>query len=1162
MSDRQITAVVLLSGSTTAATHRALFTSLTSQTRPADRTVVLTSSDLSADVLEAVEADAASGDVHQILPVSAALGRAGAFGEALELLAQRDRDETAGDENSGHESTGGDGTGPDGDESMRADRSEAASEHGPDRARPSGRRARDVDSAAVEKERDRRAEDLSRVPLRLREDSYRSGRRVGPATDTTGESWLWFVLDGATPGLDALEQELAIVESSPNTAVVGTKRVRQVAPDADSSTGDSLAADHLPTGAPLEEDLTAESADALVDVGLTLTHGGRIITGVDAGEIDQRQADWRRDVLAVPLPGMLVREQTLREVGGLDPDLPAPWAEIDLCRRVWRSGERVAVQAAARVLHPLPTRPRLERLQEQRTGQLLVLLKHRSLLHGLLTLLLLPLETLLRMTGAIAASAPRVALMELRAAAGVLPRLGRVLSRGRADRRRARVPPGRLAPLYLPRGASMRRWLDDTWSRLFADDDRQRQIRHTTWGVAGTRHGLEDADYGRHIVWTGVVALMATVLGLFALRTIFGRGELTGPGLRSIPEHWADLWGAAWATWIPGGLGERGPGDALVRLLGHLPLNGSTVVEFLIFAAVPVSALFAWWASGAITRAVGARLVITSIWALAPSLVSALAVGAWPLLLVHMLLPLLALAVGRAIGLPHKVSQASVSAGAAGGLTLLVIGAVQPVLVLLCAVALVLVAIAAPGRRKRLLWVLLPSLALHAPYLPTYLGHPGTLLAVSGVPPTAGTATSLDLIGLWPVAPGLSELLVPLVGSTAAMLLPLLPVAPVVLGALVSPLLAGAAGRVGRFSVLMTAVGLLALLVARGTWTAVVGEHAVTPALHGLLSAILLLLSVGAAATFDASARRESGDGRSRRLFTGVLGTVVAAACVVTVAGWALLLPGQLRLERVEGGEAPAAAADQGRTDARARVLVLSQQEDGAVDARLVVQGGDSVIQHAVLADARHVDTAAAGESVDADPASAALRSDVARMLSTGSAPASSDAQESPVAHLAVAYVVVQGAPTAQSDLMGILDSSTVLEKVTEGTRGGMWRVIDSAPRAVVTGGSETIPLSSGVVRAEGEIPAAQEERTVVLSERFDSQWRATLDGTELVPLEVDGWAQGFTVPAGADGEIDVHRDQPLRLLWQLLLYSATALTALISIPWRVRSRTAEEMYG
>ena len=50
------------------------------------------------------------------------------------------------------------------------------------------------------------------------------------------------------------------------------------------------------------------------------------------------------------------------------------------------------------------------------------------------------------------------------------------------------------------------------------------------------------------------------------------------------------------------------------------------------------------------------------------------------------LLPLLALCIGRAIGLPHKVSQASVSAAAGGGLLLLIIGAVSPVLVLLALV--------------------------------------------------------------------------------------------------------------------------------------------------------------------------------------------------------------------------------------------------------------------------------------------------------------------------------------------------------------------------------------------------------------------------------------------------------------------------------------------
>ncbi|WP_299304557.1 hypothetical protein [uncultured Brachybacterium sp.] len=1143
MSDRHITAVVLLSGTTTSRTHDALRVAMSAQTRQPERIMVVAPTGLPEDVSDAIARGLGDGTIDEILPISASLSRAGAI---RELLARS----TGGRDDTDELPDRGADSGQDPEPAGVAERDEPTERATrPSTSRPSRRRARVVDSVAVERERTQRAEDLAQVPLRLREEPSRSGRRAAAADGAAGESWLWFVVDGATPGLDALERQLEVVERSPNTAAIGAKRVRQV------EDGDDLP-------------LTAESADALVDVGLTLTHGGRIITGVDPGEIDQGQADWRQDVLAVPLPGLLVRELTLREVGGLDPDLPAPWAEIDLCRRIWRSGERVAVQASSRVLHPSPTRPLLERLQEQRTGQVLTLLKQRRLLHALLTLVLLPLETLLRMLGAVAASAPRLALMELRAALAVLPRARRVLARGRGDRHRARVPRGRLAPLYLPRGEGMRRWVDDTWSRLFADDDRRRRIRYTTWGIAGTRHGLEDADYGRHIVWTGVVALAATILGLFALRGLFGRGELTGPGLRPLPESWDALWAAAWSSWIPGGLGERGPGDALLRLLGHLPPGGGLLIEILLFAAVPLSALLAWWASGAITRAVGARLVITTVWALAPSLLTALAVGAWPLLLVHILLPLLALALGRAIGLPHKVSQASVSAAAAGGLLLLVIGAVQPVMVLLAAAALVLIAIAAPGRRRRLLWVLLPSLALHAPYLPSYLGHPGTLLAVAGVPPTGATASSLELAGLWPVAPQVQELLVPLVGETAALLLPLLPIAPVALAALCSPLLTGAAGRAGRFSALLAALGLLTVLLARGTWTGTAAGHLSTPPLHGLLSVILLALAIGAAATFDGLARRQEHDSRSRRAATGLVGAVVALACLATVAGWTLVLPGQLRLERTEWGQVPAAAADQGRTEARSRVLVLTGEDDGTVRAELVVHGGDTVIQHAAIADARDVATVVDGRVVDDDPASAALRDTVAGMLSGGESQADTGAQGAEdaaartAAPLAIAYVVVPGDPSQEQELMRTLDSSTQLEKVTESPRGGLWRVVDAEPRALITGGAAPLPLASDVIEASGAIPADDAERTVILSERFDGEWRATLDGHELVPVEIDGWAQGFLVPAGAEGVLDVHREQPLLLLWQLLLYGAVALTALLAIPWRVRTRTVEEMYG
>ena len=1109
-----MTAVVLLSGATTAATQAALGAALSGQTRRPDRVVAVVPSEIDAEVRSALEAEVSRGEVDRLLDVPASVSRAGAVQEALDQLVAR------------HE---------------RTEDPVGAAEPAPSRRRGArgGRRAREVDSGAVERERTQRAEDLARVPARLREESYRSGRRAGHAEGAEGQSWLWFLEDPEIPALDALEQELASVEASPTTAVVGAKRVRHAEQDSE-----------LP--------LTAEAGDALVDVGLTLTHGGRIISGVDPGEIDQGQADWRQDVLAVPLPGMLIREQTLRELGGLDPELPAPWAEIDLCHRVWRSGERVAVQSGARVLHPHPTRPLLERLRDQRTGRLLVVLKHRSFLHALLTLVLLPLETLLRMAGALIASEPRMAMMELRAVLAALPRLRGVLSRGVRDRRRARVPRRRLAPLYLPRGASLRRWIDDVGTRFFADDDRRRRIRRTTWGIAGTRHGLDDADYGRHIVWTAAVVLGAAVLSLVTLRGLLGRGELVGPGLRPVPDSAADRWAAAWSSWIPGGLGERGPGDALVRLLGHLPFDGSLLVEAIVLLAVPAAAITAWWASGAITRAVGARLVLTCVWALAPSLLAALAIGAWPLLAVHVLLPLLALAVGRAIGLPHKVSQASVSAAAAGGLVLLLIGAVQPVLVILAALVLVLVALAVPGRRRRLLWVLLPSLALHAPFLPTYVGHPRTLLAVAGTPAGSGTSAGLDLLGLWPVTPDVTAALPSWIGPVAGQVLVLLPVAPVLLGALLAPLLAGPAGRTGRLGLLGAAGVALAVLLARGVPTAAGDGALLTPPLHALLSAALLCLALGAAATFDALARREGGMGRARRLLTSTAGALTAAACLVTLVGGVVLLPGALQVERTGTGEVPAAAADQGRTDARQRVLVLSQDEDGGVRASLVVGGGDSVLQHSALADARDVEAVLRGTAADADAASAAVREDVAVMLSG----ASGAATDPGAADAAISYVVVQGDRQAQSGLMTALDGSPLLEKVTEGTTGGLWRVVDAAPRAVVVGGEAPAPLESGLIDAHGTLEASSAERTAVLSERHESGWRATLDGTELAATEVDGWAQGFTIPAGAEGELEIHREQPARLVWQLLLYGTTAVTALIAIPWRVRTRTAEEMYG
>src|SRR5699024_1267982 len=212
------------------------------------------------------------------------------------------------------------------------------------------------------------------------------------------------------------------------------------------------------------------------------------------------------------------------------------------------------------------------------------------------------------------------------------------------------------------------------------------------------------------------------------------------------------------------------------------------------------------------------------------------------------------------------------------------------------------------------------------------------------------------------------------------------------------------------------ALGMLAVLLSDRTAVAAADGELVPAAAHALLSAVLLGLAVGAAASFDALARRESHDGTGRRLVTGAVGVLAAAACLVSVTGWALLLPGQLRVDRAAGGVVPAAAADQGLTDARSRVLMLTEQDDGSVEAQLIVQGGDSVVQHAAIAGARDVDTVAAGEPIDADPAATALREAVAGLVSSAGGTAG---ERAAVSDLAVAYVVVRGDLEEQDQLMG-----------------------------------------------------------------------------------------------------------------------------------------------
>jgi hypothetical protein len=73
----------------------------------------------------------------------------------------------------------------------------------------------------------------------------------------------------------------------------------------------------------------------------------------------------------------------------------------------------------------------------------------------------------------------------------------------------------------------------------------------------------------------------------------------------------------------------------------------------------------------------------------------------------------------------------------------------------------------------------------------------------------------------------------------------------------------------------------------------------------------------------------------------------------------------------------------------------------------------------------------------------------------------------------------------------------------------------------------------------------------LVLAERADPAWRATLDGRPLRAVQ-DGWAQTFEVGAPG-GHLEVWYDPPLRAGWLWLLGAVGGLTALVALPLRRR---------
>ncbi len=253
----------------------------------------------------------------------------------------------------------------------------------------------------------------------------------------------------------------------------------------------------------------------------------------------------------------------------------------------------------------------------------------------------------------------------------------------------------------------------------------------------------------------------------------------------------------------------------------------------------------------------------------------------------------------------------------------------------------------------------------------------------------------------------------------------------------------------------------------------------------------------------------------------------------------------------------PATAADRGNGPDRTRTLVLRRTEEGAIDASLVRGGGTTLDALSPLYAARAVQGPPGGAGVRGDDdATAALRTSVAVITGgTGIDP------REDLRALGVGYVVLQQSGTAAELLAGQLDSVPGLAAVGSTPSGWLWRVVPPAtPAGVEDSGAQTARVRildasgnaealvpSGPLTVDTDIPSGSEGRTLVLAERADPGWKATLNGRTL-DSQSTGWAQAFALPA-AGGGLEVRFLSPWQPWVEVGQASVLLITLLLALP-------------
>lgn len=974
--------------------------------------------------------------------------------------------------------------------------------------------------------------------------------------EETSPGWVWLLHDDSAPDPHALERQVRRGESGPSIAIVGAKQ------------------------------RDWDQPDRLLEVGIRATATARRFNPIEDDEIDQGQYDHVEDTLAVGLAGALVRRDVWHATGGPDPALGPFGDGLEFSRRVRLAGYRVVVEPSAVVYHarasyqgqrayghgradatePDVARSYAARRKAQLYNWILATPAWLLPLQLLWLLVLAPLRAVARFTGKDMARARA----ELSAGAAVLSRPDLWLAGRRRTRKVQRIPAARLAPL------------ESTGKDIRRAKAEQRRSDAETRRIEGAPSELELAEKAalarrRRTVFS-LLLVSTTAIAAVTYSGYLNAQALTGGALLPGSQHLADVLRAAFSGWIATGDGYPGPADPFLAVLAVPLVTGmslSALLKWGLLAALPLAGAAAWFAAGTATRSTAVRALAALLWAFSPVTLLAVAEGRVGAMAVAVFLPLVFGFTAHALGVQRRdvivsgmvgaqrvtgevVEEAdappaahparpSLGSAAAAALAFAVVGTAAPALLVVGVPVLLAAGLA--GRARRVAWFIpLPALVLSGPWLTAVvqerrwealLAAPGVQLAVTPAEP-------------WQVALGVPQYSALGLQASAMMLAPGAVMSLLALAALLRGGRRAAAVRVGwALAVIGLALALAAPHVAVG---AVDGALVTGWAGHGIAlmnAGLLLALAAGADGLRAHLARFKFG---LRQVGAALLAVVAVAGAVAGPVLWVYVTP-QVRQVATTGAHAtPALSRLLASGPERARTLAI-YSDGSTLDAQLWRGDGLQYTETSMLVAARALDAEVADvaglDTVGFDAAGSDLAAAVA-LLATGS----EDAADLLAGH-AVGVVLVPSLKdpadvSARRELLGVLGTVPGLSYVTDNEYGAIYRVITDDPdsaASAVTWAQLTAADGSGAFlgAVEDAVPDADGSRLLVVAERADDSWSATLDGVPLGQL-TDSWHTAFAVPA-TGGTVAVSYEPAGRRAWIAADIAVFGAVALLAIP-------------